>query len=511
MNWFEVDKEGLAKLLERRGKQFAVFELVQNCWDQAQASLVTVSLTPVPNLPLAKLIVEDDDPQGFANLSHAFTLFAESTKKGNPEQRGRFNLGEKLVLALCEEAEIASTTGTVVFDRDGRHPHPRRKRAQGSQFSGLIRMTRAELEEVCLAVRSLIPPTGKRTVFNGEEMVQRTPLHQFIATLPTVFADADGVLRHTKRQTTVSVYEVLPDERASLYELGIPVVETELPWNLDVAQKIPLNTDRDNVTPAFLRGVQVFALNAMRDRLTAEEASAEWVSEALAHPDISDEAVHAVVTQRFGERRVSFDPSDREANDLATCAGYTVIPGGSFSAEAWKHLRRAQAVLPAGQVTPSPRRLYGPDGEPEHIVPPEKYSKGMKLTVEYARELGGLLLGAAIKVRVVSDPQTTHRAWFSKELRSLTFNVGRLGYKWFAQGVSDEVNALLIHEFGHFDEENHLSDKYHKALCSLGAQLARLALTQPAFFERFATSSVTARLPRANEAIDTDCEVMEQT
>ncbi len=31
-NWFEVAKEGLARLLERRGKHFAVLELLQNAW-----------------------------------------------------------------------------------------------------------------------------------------------------------------------------------------------------------------------------------------------------------------------------------------------------------------------------------------------------------------------------------------------------------------------------------------------------------------------------------------------
>lgn len=30
-SWFKVDKEGLRKLLERRGKQFAIFELIGKC------------------------------------------------------------------------------------------------------------------------------------------------------------------------------------------------------------------------------------------------------------------------------------------------------------------------------------------------------------------------------------------------------------------------------------------------------------------------------------------------
>src|ERR1035437_3938210 len=34
MQWFDVDKAGLAKLLARKGKEFVLFELVQNAWDE---------------------------------------------------------------------------------------------------------------------------------------------------------------------------------------------------------------------------------------------------------------------------------------------------------------------------------------------------------------------------------------------------------------------------------------------------------------------------------------------
>jgi hypothetical protein len=33
MKWFEVDKTGLSKILERRGKSFILLELLQNAWD----------------------------------------------------------------------------------------------------------------------------------------------------------------------------------------------------------------------------------------------------------------------------------------------------------------------------------------------------------------------------------------------------------------------------------------------------------------------------------------------
>ena len=119
-NWFEVDRQGLAQILERKGKEFALFELIQNGWDEPGVTKVTVSLEP-QGRNKAMLVVEDDAPEGFKDLSHAFTLFASSSKKANPEQRGRFNLGEKLVLAISDEVTIRTTKGGSRFDAEGRH------------------------------------------------------------------------------------------------------------------------------------------------------------------------------------------------------------------------------------------------------------------------------------------------------------------------------------------------------------------------------------------------------
>ena len=81
------------------------------------------SLTPVAGRPLADLTVEDDSPEGFRDLSHAYTLFAKSYKRGNPEQRGQYNFGEKLVLAVCEPAEmrvVESSYGATASERGRR-------------------------------------------------------------------------------------------------------------------------------------------------------------------------------------------------------------------------------------------------------------------------------------------------------------------------------------------------------------------------------------------------------
>jgi hypothetical protein len=137
--WFEVDKLGLAQLLERRGKEFALFELVQNGWDEPGVTKVCVSLEH-QGRNRARLVVEDGALEGFKDLSHAFTLSAVSAKKANPEQWGRFNLGEKLVLAISDEVTISTTQGSIRLDTEGRH-RLRKSQPVGGRIECLLRLT----------------------------------------------------------------------------------------------------------------------------------------------------------------------------------------------------------------------------------------------------------------------------------------------------------------------------------------------------------------------------------
>lgn len=79
--WVEVDLDGLQKLLERRGKEFAVFELCQNSFDEAGVTRVDVRLTKRGGTYL--LEVEDDAPAGFSDLTDAYTRFAACYGSGD--------------------------------------------------------------------------------------------------------------------------------------------------------------------------------------------------------------------------------------------------------------------------------------------------------------------------------------------------------------------------------------------------------------------------------------------
>ena len=475
-NWFEVDKLGLAQILERKGKEFALFELIQNAWDEPGVSKVSMELKH-QGRNRALLVVEDDAPEGFKDLSHAFTLFAASAKKANPEQRGRFNLGEKLVLAISDEVTIRTTQGSIRFDELGRH-RLRSRQPVGSRIECLLRLTPEECRTIAVQAHKLIAPENIKTIFNGEPLTPRQPLETITAALPTEVASADGLLRRAQRETVIRLFAVLPGETARLYEMGIPVVDTGDKWHYDVGQKVPLTLDRENVPPGFLRQVRVAVFNRMHDQLGVEDVNNEWAGLAAASPDCGVEAVQSYLSRRFGEKRVSFDPSDPEANKLAVSQGYTVVHGSMMSAAAWKNARNANAILPAGQVTPSPKVWTGEDN-PEAIpfddwIPESKWTEGMREIATFARRMGEKVLSRTITVKFCATPH--HVAAASYGLGGeLVFNKFRLGADWFEHGITEDLVRLLIHEFGHEYSLDHLSAEYHEALCRIGTRLYAVA------------------------------------
>lgn len=472
--WFDVDKTGLAKLMAGRPKEFVLYELLQNSWDQNVTGVV-VTMVEVPGKSQVVISVEDDDPNGFADLADAYTLFAESKKKVDATKRGRFNLGEKLVLALAIQAEIITTKGGVRFDDKGRHTL-RSIRASGSIFTATIPMTRDESNQIIQAAFKVIPPVP--TTLNGQNLPARVPAVEFEATLPTLIADKEGVLCRSLRKTKVRVF--FASGPAMLYEMGIPVVESGDKFDIDVAQKVPLNMDRDNVTPAFLRAVRVAVLNHTHEMLNQEDTTQTWVREAVADKRVGLDAVRTVIQTRFGKDAVSYDPSDREANKLSVAAGRPIVHGPSLSAEEWENVRRAEALRPAGIVTPSPKP-FAPGGRQLVFIPPSRWTEGHQRVVRFAHDMGSHLLNHHVDVKITDDPEWPFNAVYGKK-DGMIFNAGCLEAKFFGRGISNDVMDLIIHEFGHEFEGDHLSEGYYDALTRLGAAMTRLALDKPELF-----------------------------
>lgn len=479
--WFEVDRAGLARVAGRRNKLFILRELVQNSWDEASTQVSVEVHRPANGSGFSTIRVTDDSPEGFADLRHAYTLFAPSAKVVDATKRGRFNFGEKLVLALCAEARIETTTGTVLFERGETRRRSPKKRATGSMFEGLLKLNESEREGLVKSARAMLVPEGKRTLVNGEEVFPRTPVKAFTWMLETEVAKDSGVLEKAYRTTKIKVYDPLPGEKAHLYEMGIPVVETGDRWHVDIGQKVPLNLERDNVRPAYLQDVRVAVANHTSELLTVADANQPWARDALASYQCSKEAAEKLVNLRFGDKAVIYDPSDKEANSLAVAKGYTLVTGGQLNGDEWERIKQHSVMLPAGQVTPSPKP-FTPGGRPLKLVERADWTPAMERFEVFALAVAQALTEDGVRVVKIADDD----GWqFNGAIGdgALYVNAASLGRKWFDELASVAMCEFLIHELGHTVEANHLSDRYHEALCNLGGKLARLALDRPEVFK----------------------------
>ena len=105
-NWFSVDKAGLQKIQNEKNKFFIIKELVSNSFDEkiTKCEVTIRKSSKHPNY--IEINVYDDSKEGFKDLNDSYTLFANSYKKGNFEQRGRFNIGESLLFQCLSRLRL---------------------------------------------------------------------------------------------------------------------------------------------------------------------------------------------------------------------------------------------------------------------------------------------------------------------------------------------------------------------------------------------------------------------
>jgi hypothetical protein len=265
--------------------------------------------------------------------------------------------------------------------------------------------------------------------------------------------------------------------------MWLPVFETGDKWHINVCQKVPLNRDRNNVKPSFLRTVRTLVLNEMHDHLAEEDANQDWMRQATSDPACSEKAITRVLDLRFGEKRAAYDPSDPEANKTWVSKGGTLVYGSMLNGQEWNNAKGAGAIIPAGQLCPT-AKAYGsdPNAQSADFIPEQNWTDGMKNIAAYSGFLGRELMGVEIKVQIVNTANKFVACYGRGQVH---FNVQYLGFQWFDQGPTETVDRLLIHEFGHQYSSDHLSEAYHEALCRLGAGLKRLALEKPEALRQF--------------------------
>ena len=463
-NWFDVDKVGLKKIQSEKDKFFIIQELVSNAFDE-NINSCEIELTKDKSNGSSRtyiLSVKDNSPDGFKNLSHAYTMFADSYKKGNVKQRGRFNLGEKFALAMFKKAKIISTKGSVLFSEDGRKTC-RNKTKTGTEFLGHIVLTNEECNSMLDKSKNIIVPKGITFKVNNLHINRSNDvIKTFKIFLPTIISDTEGNLTQTVRETVVEIYPK-SGSKGMIYELGIPVVESEVDYDINVMQKIPLNKDRDNVTPAYNKKLCAEVLNHCHNNLNEEQVKQGWVTTAL--EQANNKAVADVISKKHGEDALIWDASDKEANKKAYVDGRETIKGGSYSSEVFERIREVREETglfkPAGQIPQYAKPVFG--GGAKEVKRTEKINE----VVDYAKDMFFKLFNESLKVSVHNG----HGASATFGGNGLNFFYNTLGKKWFdLENNKEQILSLLIHEFAHHIESDHLSTKFYDACCDIGAK-----------------------------------------
>ncbi len=470
-NWFEVDTKGLKALQEGKPKTFIVRELLQNAFDE---NITSCKLDVQWSDGVATISVEDDSPEGFRDLSDAYTLFKDTYKRSDATKRGRFNLGEKQVFSVCKSAHIETTTGTIVFNGLGRH-RIGKKREKGSVIKVNVKMTREETKELLPFIGLILPPKNvhfEYTFFGSIPMWRpyRVPHKSFEATLRTELTDGEA-FRPTRRKTQVHVQQTV--EAKYLYELGIPVCEIDCDFSIDVQQKVPLSTDRDTVSPAFLKELYALVLNHTHESITSENAASAWVREAVSSPLVEKEAVMSMVLGRFGEKVVVANPADPVANDDAIARGYHVVRGSELNREEWDNIRKYEAM-------PSSTQMFGKTSvDYQTVEPTEEQKKVAAWASKFFREF----FRDTLHVKFISS-KASMVADFEFQGNKMRFNVPNVMVPWSNGGKrpSRQIIDLIVHEFGH-RKGHHTQSQYHEALTAMGAWLVIKALDDPKWFD----------------------------
>ncbi|HET7424283.1 MAG TPA: hypothetical protein VFJ92_12005, partial [Gemmatimonadales bacterium] len=269
-----------------------------------------------------------------------------------------------------------------------------------------------------------------------------------------------------------------PGETAMLYELGIPVVETGDKWHYSVRQKVPLNMDRDNVTPAYLRDLRTYVFNHLHEQLTSEDTEEHWVEEATSDPKVTDEAIADFKKKKYGDSAVAEDPFNPDANAAALTDGRTIIPKHGLTKGQRENLKTRGLLLSSSQAYPmAGKGAYSndPEAEPVEVIPKSDWSEGMRDIFDYTQGVASRLIDKPLEIRFVSWRGAPWRACYGTgRLLGLSFfdyNVEVLGRSWFANGVTEDTDDLILHELGHEFGRNHADETYYRFLTKLGARL----------------------------------------
>lgn len=447
--WFTVDRAGLAEQFATFPNERMVAELIQNCFD-TDAGKCNVTITQLPEMDQTAVQVVDDHPEGFADLRDAYTLFRSTPKREDPEKRGRFNLGEKIVLSRAVRGQIMTTKGTIEFGPTGRDCYPPGRRTGSSVLVYFPQWSDADYDQTITFLERLYTPDDITLTVNGKRVKRPRALKMIKTKLATEYlkptADGSKVLTRTQRKTDVCFYKKRGDA-GQLCELGLPVCDIEGPFDVDVQQKIPMSQDRMLVSPAYMQDIYAEMLLHMSDAMDIDELGKSHVRSAIEDDRIPEEVAAALFHQQFGDDAVLDNPFDPDANQEAVRAGAPLINSHTFGGTVNSKLRQGGIQTSTQAYSRDRDALEANDLMPADFRELVKERAEHMILRDYAQFLAHKCYGD-------DDLQISFGNWsgttvaFYSQNGTITFNLRRMTNARLIRPVS-RCTSLILHELAH--------------------------------------------------------------
>jgi hypothetical protein len=277
----------------------------------------------------------------------------------------------------------------------------------------------------------------------------------------------------------VRLYKVRQGEQAVLYEKGLPVVDLECEWHVDVQQKVPLNTERNNVSHAYQKAIYVAVVNAMCEVIPEENAATNWVQTAISDNRISDEAVKTLATKQFGTKFCLASTTDSGSDKEAVSHEYKVIPRNALNKDQKRIFKRVGIGMASDQVENGKfKKDADLSGE---VVPTEELESAEHEFEKFIMVVSPRLIEHEVTVQFIDDAGVPIEGCTQWRKNSYVFTVNLAHHDcndWLAN------LELVLHELAHHKVQNndHLKQLFYDTVTELGAKMTRLALEEPELF-----------------------------
>ena len=448
----EVDLEGMRAHLKEMKPFRVVQEIISNSFDEDSAKEI---LCKIEQIGKGKVrITIDDDGDGFADFTDAYTMYKHSYKRSDTSKRGRFNLGEKYFFILAEQGLIMTSNKQVEFTEDKRtitdidyqkHVH----------VEGVFKWTGEQVREILKGLHKLIVPEGKKLYINDVQVreMELVRVIEDVALYTMIENPEDKVMRREKKTTSVALYKLNSEEHPWLYELGIPVqgLRNNMLWHVDVRQKVPLKADRSTVSESYLQDLYGMIINNAHDMISEEDAGSKFVQ--IGMEQATKETAKDLLTKQFGTDQLYIPSStDYHANEAVINSGGQLLPAGMLDRETREHLKDLD------MLESSTERFGSTQAE---FCKHTKQTEKMKWYADVVKHVAGDVLEELIAVDFV-ESDASLSAWYGSS--TLTYNVKILGRDYFddftEQGVGLLVHELAHHRVGITDGIAHLSGDF---------------------------------------------------